>query len=405
MQDGRFHGDDAETILSVLMDNARKEFGDDLNDDEEAVIRLFYTPIANLLADVQNDLSVVLDSAQLEYAEGQALDLLTALIGVRRHPAYKAKGTATFSRASNASVDYLIPKGTVIQTDGVDPVRFKTTEKATITAGTSSVSDVAIQAVSPGVRGNVGANTLTVMPDPPSGIEEATNPAQTDGGADEENDENLRNRAKDELSDGMRGTAKAIRNRLLQTPTVKSVTLFINDGDATDADGLKSHHVEAVVEGGTDLDVGQTIFETKGAGDGTQGGVHGTAVTVDADLGNGQTHPVDFSRPTEVQIYIDMDLSVSEEYGGDTKVRDAIVRYIGGLHTAGGTDDGELRVSDDVIYTRVLAAIHSVNGVEDVPRLNVGTAASPTGTSNVAISTTEVATADATDGSITITEV
>lgn len=404
MQDGRFVPDTVDEVLQVLMDNARDVFGDDLNDDEEAAIRFFYLPVARLLAESQNQLKTVLDSAQLEFAEGKALELLTALIGVRRKQATKSVGEATFSRENAASVDYTVPRGTTIQTDSVDPVRFETTEQVTLPAGSTSVSGVSIRAVEAGTRGNAGANTLTVMTDPPSGIEEVTNPTQTDGGTDAETDDDLRARAKDELSDGMRGTARGIRNELIKTAGVKSVSLFINDQNAANGDGLEGHTFEAVVEGGENQQVGQTIFDSKGAGDGTQGGIHGTEVTVQAEMDNGQTHPVAFSRPNVVQIYVEMDISTNDKYEGNDEVRDAIVQYIGGTITSGDDDDGELRVGDDVIYTKVLSAIHSVNGIDDVPALTVGKSASPTGTSNVSIADTEVATADATDGSIVITE-
>lgn len=405
MKDGRFVPDTHDEVLAVLMENARSVFGEDLNDDEEAVIRLFYKPVARLLAESQNELRTILDSAQLDYAEGKALDLLTALIGVRRKSATKATGTVTFSRQTAASVDYTVPKGTQVQTDAVDPIRFVTTEQAQLPAGDVTVSDVSIKALESGVEGNVGANTLTVMTNPPAGIETVTNPTQTDGGTNAEQDDDLRARAKDELSDGMRGTTKAIRNQLVKTAGVKSVSLFVNDTELTDAAGIPPQHTECVVEGGTDSEVGQTIFDTKGAGDGTHGGSYGTAVTVIAEIGNGQTHPVSFSRPNLVQIYLDVELVTNNLYEGDDEVRDAVVQYIGGTITSGDDDDGELRVGDNVIYAKVLSAILSVNGVEDVPSLAIGKAASPTGMSNISITDTEVGTADATDGSMTITQV
>jgi hypothetical protein len=58
-----------------------------------------------------------------------------------------------------------------------------------------------------------------------------------------------------------------------------------------------------------------------------------------------------------------------------------------------------------VVYAKVLAAIMSVNGVEDVPALTVGTSGSPTGTGNVVMDLTERATSDATDGSLSLTQV
>ncbi|UBF22613.1 baseplate J-like protein [Halorubrum tailed virus 25] len=405
MIDGRFVPDTEDEVLEVLMNNARDVFGPDLNNDEKAVIRLLYIPVARLLADSQNDLRTVLDSAQLKYAEGRALELLTALIGVRRRPATKSAGTAEFKRETAASVDYTLPRGTKIQTDSVNPVQFETTELATLPAGQTSVSGVPIRAIKSGVRSNVGSNSLTVMTNPPPGIESVTNPEQTTGGTDAEDDDDLRARAKSELSDGMRGTARGIRNQLVKMPTVKSVRLYINDGETTDGAGIPPQHTECVVEGGADQDVGQTIWDSKGAGDGTHGGAHGTAVTVQADIGNGQTHPVDFSRPNVVQIYFDVDLSTNNKYEGDDEVRDAIVEYVGGTITSGADEDGELRVGDDVIYTKVLSAIMSINGVEDVPALTIGKSASPTNSSNESISATTIATADATDGSITITEV
>lgn len=405
IQDGRFVPETEDEVLNVLMDNARDIFGPDINDDEEAVIRLLYIPVARLLAESQNDLRTVLNASQLEYAEGRALELLTALIGVRRRPATKAVGSVTFSRANAASVDYTIPRGTKVQTDSVEPAKFETTETATLPAGQTSVSGVPVTAIEPGVRSNAGSNSLIVMTNPPTGIESVTNPAPTSGGTDAEDDDDLRARTKSELSDGMRGTARGIRNKLVKMPAVKSVWLYINDGEATDAAGIPPQHTECVVEGGADQDVGQTIWETKGAGDGTHGGAHGVAVTVQADIGNGQTHPVSFSRPNIVQIYVDINVSTNEYYEGDSEIRDAIVEYIGGTITSGATEDGDLRINDDVIYTKVLSAIHSVDGVEDIPSLTVGKSSSPTGTTNVSLGTTEIATSDATDGSITITQV
>jgi uncharacterized phage protein gp47/JayE len=242
------------------------------------------------------------------------------------------------------------------------------------------------------------------MTDAPNGIELVTNPTQTTGGENQEDDDDLRERAKSELSDGMRGTALGVRNQLKKSDGVKSVSLFINDTDTTDGDGRPSQHTEYVVEGGEDQSVGQTIFESKAAGDGTIGGILGTRVEIQAEIGNGQTHPVEFTRSTEIQVYVDMDLATTDEYEGDTKVRDVIVRYLGGIISSGDEEDGDLLAGDDVIYTKVLSAVMSIDGVSDATNLAIGTAANPTGTSNIAIALSELATGDATDGSITITE-
>jgi hypothetical protein len=147
------------------------------------------------------------------------------------------------------------------------------------------------------------------------------------------------------------------------------------------------------------------LFDSKAAGDGTLGGYAGSLVQIDANVGNGQTHPVAFSRPNVTQIYVDVEIKTTDTFEGLNDVRDSLIQYIGGTITSGDEEDGEIRVGDDVIYAKVLNAIMSINGVADAPSVTVGTSPSPTGTSNLAISSTDVATGDATDSSITITEI
>lgn len=132
LTDGRLDTDDEGDILDALVADAKEYFGDDLNDDQLAAIRFFYRPIAARLAEAQDDLRVVLNSAQLEYAQGQALDLLTGLIGVKRNPATTASGTAVFERDTRTHKTYTIQDGTEIQTDDSDPVVFETTEARTL---------------------------------------------------------------------------------------------------------------------------------------------------------------------------------------------------------------------------------------------------------------------------------
>lgn len=515
VKNGRFDGDTEEEILDAMLADAKEYFGADLNDTSLNVIRTFYRPIASRLALAQQDIGLILDSAQLDHASGQALDLLTALIGITRDEADKATGTAKFSRDSPATSDYTIPKGTIAQTDALNPVEFTTTE-GTIIAGESTETDTntystsntsattktsftvdttyretvdveadfrttnssytayldivdatngttihsdsttstsfvtsgpttydvsglsgditveyrihignssgtaeltnsdftrggevaataSIEAVEGGPEGNVGANTIVVMPDPPTGVEDVTNSAATSGGTRRETDDELRKRAKEELAEGSRASAPALVNSVQRLYGVTSVSIFINDtkSDNTGSGGLPDHSFELVVAGGNKQDIGQTILDTKAAGDTSYGGANGSSVTVTSDLPNGQTHDITFSRPSTVKIYADVDLTKTDEYAGDDAVRDAIVEYIGGIRTSGNDVTG-LGVGADVIYTEVMAQIQMVEGVYDVTNLELGTSADPTGTSNIRIADHEVATADGTDSSIAV---
>lgn len=517
MDDGRYQSDSAEDILEALMADAKEYWGEDLNDTSWNIIETFYRPIAVLLAETQQDIGLVLDSAQIEHAEGQALSLLTALIGIKRDPANRATGTVKFSRDSPASTSYTIPGGTRVQTDSNDPVVFETNDSeqilgpttssdsttysttngsyvtkasftvdvtyrdsidvqsdirttdgtvaaeleiadatnttqlhtgsttntsfttsgpatydvsgltgditieyrlrsgdgatsvemtdATVEKGGETATKAAVEAIEGGVDGNVGANTLVVMPDPPSGVESATNPASTSGGTDREEDDELRQRAQEELAQGSRASAPALVNSVQGLDGVTSVSIFVNDTntDNTGSGGLPEHSFEIVAAGGNTNEIGGAILETKAAGDTSYGGANGTKTTAsDVELPNGQTLDVDFSRPSEVQIYVDVTVDKTDEYAGDDELKDAIVEYIGGIRTSGTDVDG-LDVGENVIYTELMAQIQMVEGVYDVPTLEVGTSADPTGTSNITIADSEIATSDGTDSSLTVT--
>jgi hypothetical protein len=241
------------------------------------------------------------------------------------------------------------------------------------------------------------------MKTPVTGIHGVTNPSETDGGENRETDPELRERAKNELGEGSRASAPALVRGLKRVPGVKSVSIFINDTPETDAEGRDSNAFELVVEGGNEQDIADQILELKAAGDGTVGGVAGTGKTGDALLPNGQTHPVSWSEPTQRQVYVDMTITTTEDYEGDTAVRDSIVRYIGGMLSSGTLTSGELNGGDDVLVGEVEFAIRQVPGIYDVTDLKVGLTENPTGTDNVEISGQEVATSDAIDGSLTIT--
>jgi uncharacterized phage protein gp47/JayE len=571
LQDGRFNEQTTEAILNAMVADAKDYWDEELNDTSLNVIRTFYRPIAQRLAEAQEDIGIVLDATQIDYAEGQALDLLTALIGVQRDPATKATGYVTFSRDTPAKSLYTAPAGTEVQTDGKTPIKFETTESVNLReyddfedgdvseykgdtadfnvqsttvledsyslegtavdgaeihreevevnegtdfqfytqVGTNAISitefsyidldnyyqvvvdhnndRVALEVVeggtnstvvedtAPGVPsaerlkvkvnwerggdfsiyfidaagnqfaslfendpthtgggigfksgdanstkywdwmastavtapiraqeagplGNTARDTIIVMPDPPTGVEHVTNKAETNGGSDEEDDDELRARAKEELAEGSRASAPALINSMKALDGVTSVSIFFIENDTDDDyDGF-----ELVVEGGTTENIADAILTTMAAGDTSWGGINGTKDSASAELPNGQAQTIEFSRPASIKIYIDADLNTTDEFEGKDAVRDSIVEYIGGLLTSGNDSIG-LGSGDDVIFGEVEYAIRRVDGVYDISNLTVDTDSTSGNTSNIAVASNEVASADATDGTLTFT--
>ncbi len=403
--DGRYVSDTVEDILDAMLIDARQNFGDDLNDGQLSVLRRFYLPVAERLAEAQDDVGLVLSSVQIDNAQGAALDLLTALIGVRRQEARRATGEVVFSRQTPGSVDYVVPRGTVVTTENIfDPVRFRTTVTATLSAGDTEVT-VPVEAEEGGVDGNLGGNALVKMTRAPSGIETVTNTDHTSGGTERETDDELRERAKDELADGAKATAAALVAGAKGIEGVASVNIFINDTnvDESESGGLPDHSFELVIEGGEDQDLAQFILETKAAGDTSYAGAYGNPVISSGRLSNGQEFDISFSRPSLVQIYVSLDLKVKDDYEGDEAVQDAIVNYLGGLLSTGNNSGGKLGVGDEVLIGEIKYAIRGVRGVYDINDIKVDVVSPPQGTANIPIETNEMATADALDGSISIT--
>ena len=68
---------------------------------------------------------------------------------------------------------------------------------------------------------------------------------------------------------------------------------------------------------------------------------------------------------------IEITLETTDTFAGNDEVRNAIVDYIGGVNTEGQNVSGDLAIGDDVIEGEVEFAIRTVNGVYDVPHLDV----------------------------------
>lgn len=130
--DGRPNPDSKEVILQALITAAEDAFGREFTPSEVSVVRAFYDPVAELLAQQQEDLAQVLDSAQIDHAEGGALDLLASLIGVSREPARAANVRLQFRHDDPVTRTYNIPGNTRAQTESTDAVRFETDESTTL---------------------------------------------------------------------------------------------------------------------------------------------------------------------------------------------------------------------------------------------------------------------------------
>ena len=271
-------------------------------------------------------------------------------------------------------------------TDGLlDKPRMSITSSLTISARaiTASVVDsqygganvlVPIQAESTGPTQAL-ANTLTVIETPISGLSSIRNPDDVTVGRDAETDSELRLRRDTELYSSRGGTVESIKTKIAALPGVTIAKVFENITDVTDGDGLPPHSIQSVLQGGDDQTIADKIWEVKPAGIQTYGST--TETVIDSE---GISHSISFSRPTLIDIYLDLTLTTDSNFpiDGNTQIETAILAF-------GNT----LAMGDDVIvYPKLMATVNNIPGILDMV-IKIGIAPSPTLDDNIIIAPRE----------------
>lgn len=230
--------------------------------------------------------------------------------------------------------------------------------------------------------------TLNVIETPVSGFDAITNLQDGTLGRDLETDTDLRIRRKQVLSLGGLATLAAIlANIVAEVEGVTAAAIYENTTDAIDVDGRPPHSFEAVVQGGTDADVAQKIWDTKPAGIATFGNT-----TEQIEDSNGDLQDVNFSRPVPQYIHLKFvyTLYAEEDFpiDGEAQIAAAVLAFALANHPVGR----------DVLLDRFIGPCFTVPGLASVTVTADATAAPldpPTyAAANIVIGATQVAEFD-----------
>lgn len=389
--------------LNLIIEDGTSFWGEDITERDGTSIHQFYRPYAGRLAELERELKKVHEALRLVDAEGQELDYIGERLGVARLQARRATGEVTFSRSTQATKDYLIQKGTVVETGGDDSIEFVTTEKVVLNSGDTSVT-APIEAEEKGSKANVGAGTIDEDPGRILGIEAISNANPTSGGRDVEADDSYRNRIQTSVGEIDTTSGQQIYNTLTAFDFIKEVRYIDNSADVAQ-NNLDPHEAEVIVdaEPGYQDDIAQAVWDNLAMGANLISGNHGTAETGTASLPNGQTFTVDYSVPSDLDIYADIDVTIDGNLD-KSDVKNAIIEYIGGVKTNGEKVYGKLSVGDDVLYGEVDFSVRQLESVYDITTLKIDTSSSPSGTSNISVGVNERASIDESNITVTITE-
>ena len=139
----------------------------------------------------------------LKYATGSWLNVYAWGVDVTRKGAVSALGNLTFSRNPGTAGDVSIPAGTVVESPSINGTTYRvaTLADAVIPEGQSDTL-VAVQAETTGAVYNLGPGYYSILPKPVPGVTSVTNTDDwlTTEGADEESDEALRLRCRNQFA-------------------------------------------------------------------------------------------------------------------------------------------------------------------------------------------------------------
>ncbi len=420
-----------DEIKSEIEADLKAELGATLNTSAASVFGQLIGVMAGKLNEMWQLSEAVYRSQYAASASGEALENVGDITGVLRLPATKSQVTL-IATGTNGTV---LPLGRIAKVPNSATQRFLTKAGATIvtatswapttgyvigdirtnatriyyciTAGTSAgaggptttaadITDgtvhwrytgegagavsVAAEAENTGpINGNTG--TITEIVTPVAGWSSVNNPADAVVGRNIESDADYRLRRKNLQTITGDATFPAVRSDVLAVENVIACTLFENNTDITDVDGVPPHSVEALVSGGDDDDIRDALFNTVAAGIRTHGGVSGSVVDSE-----GASHTIKFSRPTPITIHVIVNVDrdpATFPADGVTQIKNAVKAH-GDALGAGG----------DVITSAFYPTLFEISGVLDVVSILVGFSDPPTLSANLTIAAREIASFD-----------
>ena len=330
-----------DDILSHLIEEYKSVFGDDIylgvDSKDYQMLSIFAKSLDDFCAlsvDAYNSRSPI-------YATGDSLDVLCTVVGLTRKSAENAVVTLKLTGTDNT----VISEGSkVVDFNGE---LWSTDSEVTISSGEATVT--ATKDVAGEVK--LTADYITTIYTPIVGWTGVENTSTGTTGKDTESDEDLRVRMTQKLITKATFNEISIENEIRNLDEVTDCVVYANNTNSTDDRGITAHSICAVVKGGDNQEIADTVFGMKAPGIGTYGT---TSETVVDTYGNSNT--VYFSRPNTKAITVTIAGTVYDARSDLTamknSIKEAVMNYINGL-----------AIGESFTVNQLYAVIYSLNTV------------------------------------------
>lgn len=311
-------------------------------------------------------------------AVGAGLDRIVKINGIARKP--YTYSTATLSVAGTPGT--VISNGVAQDQNGN---QWLLPQPSITIPGGGSIN-VTATCTTPGpITADPG--TISIIASPVSGWSTVTNVAPAIAGSPIETDSQLRARQAISVSVPSLTRFAATVADLLAVPGVTRINVLENPTGGVDAFGNPGHSITCVVDGtATQLAIATAIYNNRGIGCLTNGNVNGapvagTVTVVVADPNTGYELPISYLTPTEVPIYVTMNVHLLA--GGTSatlaQIQADIVAYL-----------NSLEIGEAVVFSELYGAALNARSNPDAPTFSIrsvasGVAPAPIGTTDIAL--------------------
>lgn len=284
-----FHIADFEDFLAFNQDAFRQIYGQDVNLDADTQDGQWVTHIAQTQYDIASLCAATFNRFSPSTAEGDALRRQIKINGIKANP------------ATHSTVDVVIvgTEGTVITNGKVrDSADNSWSLPASVTIPASGQITVTATADEDGPI-EAAAGAVSRIGTPTDGWISVSNPSIAVPGKDAQSDAELRILQTNSTAQPSQSILQGIQGELLSLDGVTRLRMYENDTSETDGNGIPSHSISAVVEGGDSNAIAEVIRRRKTAGTGTYGTT--SIVLTDSAM---MPITIKFFRPTTVSVKV-----------------------------------------------------------------------------------------------------
>lgn len=306
----------AAEITAALKTGLQGIYGPDINLDQNSPDGQLVGLITQQAVDIRNLAVGVNAGFDPDQALGATLDQRVTINNIQR-----AGGTYTIQPIDivvSATVtlegldsNFSDPNGTGYTVQDGSGNKFILVTSATLTAGTHAV-DFRAQQI-----GDVGVpvNTITVPVTIVLGVTSVNNSsAAVTIGQNQETDAQLRTRREKSAALATTGYLNGLLGTVLNLAGVTEASLYENDGNSTDDNGIPPHCIWLIVAGGSSSDIGNALYEKKSYGCDMRG-----SQSFDITTASGTNFTAKWDQPTAENLYIDFTIQTTVSgYSFDT---------------------------------------------------------------------------------------